>query len=159
MTRPGPEKVGAFMRQHLEELTRIWRLARAAARPEVFPGLLDGLVGPFFELCGDLLAAGRTPPEAWQELAGLLRWPPALAPGELEEEWGVVGEVLSAACESVNADPSVRAWLERATSACRDGTAALSTRRRLAPPGVVTALVYSPLTPRRARPGATDSVA
>ena len=35
MTQLGPEQVGAFLRQQGEELTRIWRVARASERPQV----------------------------------------------------------------------------------------------------------------------------
>ena len=68
----GPEKVGFFVRQHRDELTRIWRMARAEARPEVFPGLLDDVVGSFFETCADLLSRGAAPEEVWAGVAGLV---------------------------------------------------------------------------------------
>ncbi len=151
MTRLGPGKVGLFLRQQSEELTRIWRLARASERPDVFPGLLDDVVGRFFERAAGLLDEGAPPEELWRGLRGLVRWPPPLSPGELTEEWAILLEVLSAACESVNADPAVSSWLTRAVAACEVGTTALGGGRDKAPGGIVTALVFSPLEPRHRR--------
>jgi hypothetical protein len=153
----GPEKVGFFVRQHRDELTRIWRMARAEARPEVFPGLLDDVVGSFFETCAALLSRGAAPEEVWAGVAGLVRWQPELAPRELDAEWEVAADVLAAACESVNGERTVSAWLERAASACQAGTAALLEERRQVPAGIVTTFVYSPITPRRGEPGRTDA--
>ncbi len=144
-------RVGHFLAQQAEELTRIWRLARAEARPEVFPGLLDDVVVRFFSLAGDLLARTAEPEDAWPRLAGLVRWPPPLAPGELAEEWAVLLDVLSATCESVNAPGDVASWLERAVKACASGTAALDGGRDSACPGLVIALVFSPLEPPQPR--------
>ncbi len=157
MTRLGPAKVGPFLRQQSEELMRIWRLARASERPDVFPGLLDDVVGRFFEHAGDLLVSGAAPESVWSELIGLVRWPPPLAPGELTQEWAVLMEVLSAACESVNADPAVSAWLTRAVAACEAGTAALGGGRDRAPAGIVTAVVFSPIDSRHKRPEKGES--
>jgi hypothetical protein len=151
VTRLGPGKVSVFLRQQSDELTRIWRLARASERLEVFPGLLDDLVGRFFLDAADLLAANAAPEDLWRGLSGLVRWPPPLAPGELTEEWAILLEVLSAACESVNADPSVSTWLTRAVAACEVGTKALGGGRGKAPEGIVTAIVFSPLEPRHRR--------
>ncbi len=145
MTRLGPAKVGPFLRQQSEELTRIWRLARASERPDVFPGLLDDVVAQFFDHLGQLLVNGTAPEKAWSELVGLVRWPPPLAPGELTREWAVLMEVLSAACESVNADPTVELWLTRAVEACEAGTIALAGGRDKGPAGVVVAVVFSSL--------------
>ena len=78
----GAESMSLFFRQQAEELTRIWRMARATARPAVFPGLLDGLVGPFFARTGEVLEKRGAPPAVWQGLVGLLRRPPAVAPVE-----------------------------------------------------------------------------
>lgn len=151
MTRLGPGKVGLFLQQQSEELTRIWRMARASERPEVFPGLLDDVVGRFFARAADLLAGSAAPDELWRGLRGVVRWPPPIAPGELTEEWAILLEVLSAACESVNADPSVSTWLTRAVAACEVGTTALAGGRGKAPEGIVTALVFSPIEPRHRR--------
>ena len=149
MTRLGAAKVGLFLRQQADELTRIWRLARVSARPAVFPGLLDGVVTPFFRTCGELLPQHRAPEEVWTELSGVVWWQTALAPAELVEEWAVMSEVVSAACEAVNAEPAVGEWLVRAIAACQTGTAALGSSRDQAPPGILAALVYSEVAPRR----------
>jgi hypothetical protein len=145
--------MATFLRQQSDELTRIWRMARAAERPDVFPGCLDDVVVRFFARAANLLAGGAAPEDLWGDLCGLVRWPPALAPGELAEEWAILLEVLSAACESVNADPSVSAWVERAVAACQAGTSALAGGRGKAPRGIATALVFSPLEPRRDQQG------
>jgi hypothetical protein len=142
VTRLGPEQVGHFLLQQDEELTRIWRVARASERPEVAPGLIDGLVLPFFERAGELLASGADPEAVWAGLSGLVRWAPALAPGELTREWELVIEVLRAACESVNAAPVVRTWLARAVAVCQEGSAALRAGAA-APDGIVTALLFA----------------
>ncbi len=151
MTRLGPAKVGLFLRQQSEELTRIWRLARASERPDVFPGLLDDVVARLFDRLGHLLVNGSAPETTWSGLVGLVRWPPPLAPGELTREWAVLMEVLSAACESVNADPAVERWLTRAVGICEAGTTALGGGRDKGPAGVVIALVFSSLDPRHNR--------
>lgn len=148
MTRLGPAKVGLFLRQQSEELTRIWRLARASERPDVFPGLLDDVVARSFDHLSHLLVNGAAPEDAWSGLVGLVRWPPPLAPGELAREWAVLMDVLIAACESVNADPTVELWLARAVGACEAGTTALGGGRDKGPAGVVIAVVFSSLDPR-----------
>jgi hypothetical protein len=143
------ERVGLFFCSQAEELTRIWRLARAATRPDVFPGLVDALVRPFFERSGELLARGGTPEDVWQGLVGLVRWPPALSPGELTHEWAVMVEVVGAGCESVNAAPAAAEWLTRAVAVAERGTVALAAGQGLAPEGVVTTVVFSSVSPRR----------
>jgi hypothetical protein len=144
VTRLGPEQVGSFLHQQGEELTRIWRVARASERPDVAFGLIDALVLPFFDGAGELLASGAAPDAVWAGLSGLVRWPQQLAQGELAQEWALVLEVLVAACESVNAAPPVLAWLTRAVEVCREGTAGL---RNAAPTdvasGVVPVLVFA----------------
>jgi hypothetical protein len=151
VTRLGPAKVGHFLQQQSDELTRIWRLARATARPTVFPGLLDGVVQPFFERAGELLLAGGPPDEVWEGLVGVVRWAPAVGPGELTQEWAVLVEVLAAACESVNAEPPIADWLARAAAMAEAETTKLVEGRGAAPPGVVTAVVFSSVTPRQPR--------
>jgi len=144
VTQLGPQQVGQFLRQQGEELTRIWRVARASERPQVSFGLIDALVLPFFDRAGELLAAGAAPEEVWAGLSGLVRWPPKLLPMEHTREWALVLEVLGAACESVNAAPAVLTWLTRAVEVCRDGVASL--RGEGSPevaPGVVPVLVFS----------------
>ncbi len=150
MTRLVREQVGAFLAQQAEELTRIWRLARADARRDVFPGLLDDLVHPFFVRAGAQLAAGAPAAAVWQGLAGLVRWPPALSPAEHTEEWALLLEVLRASCESVNAAPEAAAWLAQAAAAAEAGTAGLAAGRGPVPDGVLVAVVFSTLQPRHA---------
>jgi hypothetical protein len=148
VTRLPRDRVGAFLQQQADELTRIWRLARADARRDVFPGLLDDLVQPFFWLAGAELAAGSPPEAAWRGLAGLVRWPPSVSPAEHTEEWALMLEVLRAACESVNAAPDAAAWLAQAAAAAEAGTAALATAPHGAPEGIVVAVVFSSAQPR-----------
>lgn len=142
MTRLGPESVGAFLRQQAEELTRIWRVAHASEGPPVTPALIDGVVTSFFEGAGDLLAAGELPEAVWGAITGVVRWAPPLVPDELVREWGLVREVIAAACDSVNAAPAVAEWLERAVTVCEAETARLRAGARSEAPGVVTALFF-----------------
>jgi hypothetical protein len=143
------EKVGLFLQSQADELARIWRLARAGARPDVFPGLIDGLVAAFFLRAGELVATGAPPEAVWRGLIGLVRWPPSLAPAELSEEWSLMAEVVGAACESVNAAPEAVAWLARAAAAAEAGTAALAGGHGATPEGIVTAIVFSSVSPRQ----------
>ncbi len=144
MTRLGPEQVGSFLRQQGEELTRIWRGARASERPKVAFGLIDALVLPFFDGAGEQLASGAAPEAVWAGLSGLVRWPPQLAQAELALEWALVLEVLVAACESVNAAPEVLEWLSRAVEVCREGTVGLRGKAPVdAASGVVPVLVFA----------------
>lgn len=126
MTRLGPERVGPFLRQQREQLTRIWRLARVSARSDAGPALLDGVVEDFYTLAGELLGQGAPPERAWTSLSGVLRWPGPAGLADLAEEWTLVAATLSATCESVNAAPEVATWLEQAMAACQAGTAALA---------------------------------
>jgi hypothetical protein len=157
VTRLGPGHVGLFLEQQGEELVRIWRLARATERPDVFPGLVDGILADFFVRSGELLATGAPPEEAWRGLAGLVRWPTSVAPAELDAEWVLVEEVLAATCESVNAAPEVSAWLAQAVAACRAGTPRLTARGE-GPRAVVTALVFSSVEPPPSRHGEEETV-
>jgi hypothetical protein len=150
VTRPPPEKVALFLRHHREELARIWRVARASARPDVFPGLLDGLVPAFFEACGALLGRGGAPAEAWDALVGVVRWPPAVAAAEVKTEWSLLSDVVAAACESIHAGPAVARWVRAAAGACRDAMDATAQGRAAPPAGIVFTIVYSPLVPRPA---------
>ena len=121
----GPVPSGRAIEQSAEELLRIWRLARAAARREIFPGLLDGVMGAFFARCGQLLAGGGEAEEVWPGLVGIVRWSPHHGARELTGEWAIAMEVLSAACESFEADPKVAEWLARAVAAAEKGTASI----------------------------------
>jgi hypothetical protein len=144
VTRLGAEQVGSFLRQQGEELTRIWRVARASERPTVAFGLIDALVLPFFDGAGEQLASGAAPDAVWAGLSGLVRWPQELAQDELGQEWALVQEVLVAACESVNAAPQVLEWLTRAVEVCRESTAGLRGEAPVnATSGVVPVLVFA----------------
>jgi hypothetical protein len=150
VSRLGPEKVGHFLVQQGEELTRIWRMARASARPDIFPGLIDGLVGPFFERGGPLLGEGAEPETVWMSLLGVVRWPGGTAPDEMAQEWALLLEVITATCEAVNATPAVGEWLVRALAACESGTRALGTARPR-PSGIVPLHFFSTLAPPHER--------
>lgn len=150
-TRMSPGKAGAFLIQQTDELTRIWRVARAVARPTVFPGLADDLVWRFFPLAGELLSTGGPAEGVWQQLVGVVRWSPRLAPQEIDREWAIVGEILTAVCESVNAEPMVAEWLDQAIRACSAGSATLAATGGHPPPGILTTVVFSTVAPRQQR--------
>lgn len=141
---------GRAIEQSAEEILRIWRLARASARREVFPGLLDGIMGAFFARCGGLLAEGGEPESVWPGLVGIVRWSPQLGARELTGEWAIAMEVLTAACESFQADPKVGEWLARAVAAAEKGTSLLAQGRTKSyrPDGIVVLLVYGDLGPQ-----------
>jgi len=107
----GAAQCGRAIEQSAEELLRIWRLARASARQEVFPGLLDGVMGAFFARCGRLLADAGKPEEVWPGLVGQVRWAPRLGAQDLTVEWAIAMEVLAAACESFGAENAAAEWL------------------------------------------------
>jgi len=135
----GSAQSGRSVEQAAEELLRIWRLARASARREVFPGLLDGVMGAFFARCGRLLAEGEPPERVWPGIVGVVRWAPQLGKEELTGEWAVAMEVLTAACESFGTEPAAAEWLARALALAEKGTASLRDERPDPPPpdGVV----------------------
>jgi hypothetical protein len=147
VSRPGPQQVGAFVRHQAEELTRLWRLARADERPAVFPGLLDGTVPSFLAEAGALLERGGEPGEAILRAAGALRWPPAIAPAELSAEWAVLRDVLLTSCESVDCEPAASAWLARAIEAADAATAAVDGGRGPTPPAITVVLVLASAPP------------
>ncbi len=140
---------GRAIEQSAEEILRIWRLARHSARREVFPGLLDGVMGAFFARCGRLLAEDGEPESVWPGLVGIVRWSPRLGTRELTGEWAVAMQVLAAACESFQADPAVGEWLVRAVAAAEKGTALLAERRSKPhrPDGIVILFTYGALGP------------
>jgi len=140
--------LGKLLVDQAEELTRLWRLARASARPLVFPGLLDGVMRAFFERAGRLLSQGAPPEEVWSGLAGAVRWRPGTPADEHTQEWAVAMEVLSAACEAVNAELEAAGWLARAVSAAERGTAALLGRESR-PAGILPVLLLSTSPERR----------
>jgi hypothetical protein len=150
----GPVPSGRAIEQSAEELHPNVTLARASARREIFPGLLDGVMGAFFARCGRLLAEGSGPDEVWPGLVGIVRWSPRHGARELTGEWAIAMEVLSAACESFEADPKVAEWLTRAVAAAEKGTAAIRERRKkpVRPDGILLLVVYGDLGPQRRGP-------
>ena len=146
----GAAPSGRAIEQSAEEILRIWRLARASARREVFPGLLDGLMGAFFARCGRLLAESGEPESVWSGLVGIVRWSPQLGASELTGEWAIAMEVLGAACESFQAEPEVGEWLARAVAAAEKGTALLEEQRKKPhrPDGIVILYAYGDLGPQ-----------
>ncbi len=140
---------GKILEQSAETLLRIWRLARAASRRQVFPGLLDGVMRAFLTTSGQVMSAGGAPEGIWPQLTGLVRWAPENAGEEITHEWAIAMEVLTAACESFDAEPAVGSWLARAVAEAEKGTVALRDRTRVAPPGVVTILLFGDLRPQR----------
>lgn len=144
---------GKAIAQSADELARIWRLARAPALPEVFPGLLDGVMQAFFARAGQLMASSGEPEQVWHGLSGIVCWSPELGAKELTQEWAVAMEVLTAACESLDAEPSAAQWLARAVAEAEKGTANLrdGDPSLKAPEGIVTVLLFGELRPRRRR--------
>jgi hypothetical protein len=150
----GPVPSGRAIEQSAEEILRIWRLARASGRREIFPGLLDGIMGAFFARCGRLLAESGEPEDVWPGLVGVVRWSPRHGARELTGEWAIAMEVLTAACESFQAQPEVGGWLARAVAAAEKGTALLAERRKgpPLPDGVVVLVAYGELGPQQRGP-------
>jgi hypothetical protein len=144
---------GKAIAQSADELARIWRLARAPARPDIFPGLLDGVMQAFFSRAGQLMASGQDPEKVWHGISGIVCWAPKVGAKELTQEWAVAMEVLTAACESLEAEPQVAQWLARAIAEAEKGTASLQDPKPDQPPpkGVVTVLLFGELRPRRRR--------
>jgi hypothetical protein len=135
----GVAAVGRALRRSAAELTRVWRLARAQARRDVFPGMLDGLLPGFLDEAGRLMAAEGAPEDAWAAAGGVLRLGPGDSSGELTVEWALAMEVLAAACESFHASPAAAEWLARAVAAAERGTsaAAAAAEPDALPPGVL----------------------
>lgn len=131
-----------------EELLRIWRLARAAAKRELAPGLLDDVMGAFIARAGKLLQENAAPDEVWNGLSGVVRVSPKKGAPALTEEWAIAMEVLAAACEALEADATVGDWLARAVARAEQGTTALA-GGGAAEHGIVPVYVYTdpPLSP------------
>jgi hypothetical protein len=131
-----------------DDLTRIWRAARLEARPDVFPGALDGVVADFVANVGEALLLGREPRDVWARTEGVLRVDPAegLTNEELATEWRLVGEVLGAACEALDADPASADLVARTVEEGRRGTASL--RAGGEAHGVVVVRLLSGFRPR-----------
>jgi len=135
------------------ELVRLWRANRAQARPDVWPGLLDGLAEDFLVRAGDALAEGRDPALVWPSTAGLVRMDPRALDrtrAEIDAEWDLVSGVLSAACDALEAGEAAREWLARAIVIARTGARTLDEGG--GPRGIVVAWSLAGLAgARRAR--------
>lgn len=136
------------------DLARVWRAGRAAARPGAFPGLLDGVVESFLQVTGELLAEGRDPALAWPAAAGVVRIPrdARRAREELDAEWDLVEEVLSAALQALHAGEPALQWVKRAVVIARAGSRALG--RAGGPPGVLALSLLSDAAATRRSRGA-----
>ena len=136
------------------DLARVWRAGRAAARPDVFPGLLDGVIESFMHTAGELMAGGRDPALVWPATAGVVRVPrdARRAREELDAEWDLVEEVLTSALRALQAGDAAVEWVTRAVVI---GRAAMRTIGRAGgPPGVLAvALRSDPAATRRGRAG------
>lgn len=129
---------GEVLRASAGQLTRVWRATRLEARPEVFPGVIDGVIEEFLARAGEALLAGHAPEEAWASARGVIR----LLPGEraLEElaaEWRLAGEVLASACAALDAEPAAADRVAEAVEAARR---AANTLRDGRPHGIL--LIY-----------------
>lgn len=128
------------------ELVRLWRASRTQARPDVFPGLMDGLVDDLFVRLGEALAEGRDPALVWPRLAGLVRVDPHArerSRAELDAEWDVAEGVIGAACDALDAGDEVREWVARALVLARAGARTLD--QGGGPRGVVVGWLLSGL--------------
>ncbi|ACG75115.1 conserved hypothetical protein [Anaeromyxobacter sp. K] len=121
------------------ELARIWRSARATAADgrRAPAAALDGVVEAFVGAVGDALARGAPPEEAWERTTGLVRLEAEPDGGTAEAEWRLLGEVLSSACETLEADADATDRVAQAVDAGRRGIEALRAGRRK--PGVAVA--------------------
>jgi hypothetical protein len=122
-----------------------------AARPERFPGLLDGLIEPFFTLAGEALAEGRDPALVWPGVVGVVRLDarePRRTRADLDAEWDLAEEVLQAACGALAAGDAAREWVSRAIVIARTGARSLT---RAGPRGILTVRLHGAtgVRPRR----------
>lgn len=134
------------------DLARVWRSARMAARPDCFPGLLDGLIEPFFALVGEALAEGRDPALAWPSAVGVVRIDARddrRTRAELDAEWDVAEQVLEAACRALAAGDAVSEWISRAIAIARAGRRTLPAGE--GPRGILVVRVFAGGATRRAR--------
>ncbi len=146
-------RVGDAIATSAGELVRLWRATRAQARPDVWPGLIDGLVEDFLVRAGEALAQGRDPALVWPSVTGLVRIDPRArdrSRDEIDVEWDVVASVLSAACEALDAGEAAGDWLSRAIVIARAGARTLDAGG--GPGGIAVAWSLSGLAgARRAR--------
>jgi hypothetical protein len=144
-------RVGDAIAAGAADLAGIWRATRREMRPEVFPGVVDGILVDFLTRAGEALAAGRDPALVWPETTGVVRVDPK-APfrsvDEIEAEWDLVAEVLAASCEALRADTAAAEWLSRAILFARAG--ARNVQERAAPRGILIVWALSGLSTRNA---------
>jgi hypothetical protein len=135
------------------DLARVWRSARAAERPLVFPGLLDGLVEPFLAAAAEALAEGKHAALVWPAASGCVRSDARDAGRtreELDAEWDLLEQVLGSACKALGAGDDARGWIARVLALARAGARRLPDR--VGAPGILTVRVFSGLAAtRRAR--------
>ncbi len=151
MTLPA-QRAGDAINASASDLARVWRAGRAAARPLVFPGLLDGVVESFLALAGEALAGGRDPALVWPATTGVIRVPRdgRRTREELEAEWDLVEEVLAASLGALDAGDEAVLWVKRAVVIGRAGTRSLPAAG--GPRGVLAVkLLSDPRATRRVR--------
>ncbi|MFT3912549.1 MAG: hypothetical protein QM704_00245 [Anaeromyxobacteraceae bacterium] len=119
-------EAGAMLERHAEDAVRLWRSARRQARPGVFPGTLDELVGPFVRAVGTTLIDEREPSAVWERVAGVLRCPREGASAEHEIEWTIAGEVAAAVAEALGVGQEVRLHAVAAARACAEASRRLA---------------------------------
>ncbi len=128
------------------ELARVWRTARAAARPGCFPGLLDGIIEPFFAVTAEALAEERDPALVWMSLTGVVRVDArdrGRTLDELDAEWDAAEGVFRAACSALDAGDAVTGWISRAVVIARADSRTLLVGR--GPRGILVVKVFSAL--------------
>ncbi len=145
----GARRVGDAIASGAADLMGIWRATRREARPEAFPGVLDGILEDFLTRAGEALASGKDPALVWPETTGVIRVDPK-APfrsvDEVEAEWDLVAQVLAASCEALEAEREAAEWLSRAILFARAG--ARSVHERAAPRGILIVWALSGLSTR-----------
>ncbi|HEY6099715.1 MAG TPA: hypothetical protein VIW03_09815, partial [Anaeromyxobacter sp.] len=149
---PADRRAGDAIATSAGELARLWRTTRAQARPDVWPGLMDGLVDELFARTGEALAAGRDPALLWPALVGVVRVDPRDAErsrAELDEEWDLAEGVLTAACDALGSGEAVREWIARAIVLARAGARTLDAGG--GPRGIVVVRWLSGLASARRR--------
>jgi hypothetical protein len=142
-------RAGDALAASAADLARTWRSARMAARVERFPGLLDGLVEPFFALAGDALAEGRDPALVWPATVGVVRLDardPRRTRADVDAEWDLAEGVLHAACRALDAGDAAREWVSRAVVIARTGTRSLT---RGGPRGILVVRLHRATGVRR----------
>lgn len=82
------------------------------------------MVERFVAGLGEALRHGREPADVWAELVGVVRVdrsPGAKPEDDLAAEWRLLGEVLAAACDALEASPDAVDRVARAVDAARRG--------------------------------------